>query len=201
MDRGRFVRVTEYRLTVVTSSQRKEVTLSRQILPNAHAINGTLRTVLHSTGGHSVWCMPGSFKLQLWEWSLEQNSEPWERNWQRTRKAARSLWGGGKKVWDANVAWCWKRLLLLSYQVVSNSFVASWTIAYQVPLSMGFPRQEYWSGLSFLLQRIYSLRDWTWVSCFGMQVLYHWTIWEGHWKRYLSQRTCIMCLLKNFSLF
>ena len=25
----------------------------------------------------------------------------------------------------------------------------SWTIAYQGPLSMGFPRQEYWSGLPF----------------------------------------------------
>ena len=24
-----------------------------------------------------------------------------------------------------------------------------WTIACQVPLSMGFPRQEYWSGLPF----------------------------------------------------
>ena len=28
-------------------------------------------------------------------------------------------------------------------------FVISWTIACQVPLSMGFPRQEYWSGLPF----------------------------------------------------
>ena len=27
--------------------------------------------------------------------------------------------------------------------------MTSWTVAYQVPLSMGFPRQEYWSGLSF----------------------------------------------------
>ena len=26
-------------------------------------------------------------------------------------------------------------------------FVTSWTIARQAPLSMGFPRQEYWSGL------------------------------------------------------
>ena len=26
---------------------------------------------------------------------------------------------------------------------------APWTVAHQVPLSMGFPRQEYWSGLSF----------------------------------------------------
>ena len=24
-----------------------------------------------------------------------------------------------------------------------------WTVAYQVPLSMGFPRQEYWSGFPF----------------------------------------------------
>ena len=28
-------------------------------------------------------------------------------------------------------------------------FATSWTVASQAPLSMGFPRQEYWSGLSF----------------------------------------------------
>ena len=28
-------------------------------------------------------------------------------------------------------------------------FVIPWTIAHQAPLPMGFPRQEYWSGLSF----------------------------------------------------
>ena len=25
----------------------------------------------------------------------------------------------------------------------------SWTVVHQTPLSMGFPKQEYWSGLSF----------------------------------------------------
>ena len=25
-----------------------------------------------------------------------------------------------------------------------------WTVVHQAPLSMGFPRQEYWSGLPFL---------------------------------------------------
>ena len=30
--------------------------------------------------------------------------------------------------------------------VVSNS-VTSWTVVLQAPLSMGFSRQEYWSGL------------------------------------------------------
>ena len=29
-------------------------------------------------------------------------------------------------------------------------FVVPWTVACQTPLSMGFPRQEYWSGLPFL---------------------------------------------------
>ena len=28
-------------------------------------------------------------------------------------------------------------------------FVTPWTVAYHVPLSMGFPGQEYWSGLPF----------------------------------------------------
>ena len=29
-------------------------------------------------------------------------------------------------------------------------FVTTCTVAYQAPLSVGFPRQEYWSGLPFL---------------------------------------------------
>ena len=32
---------------------------------------------------------------------------------------------------------------------MSESFVTPWTIACQASLSMGFPRQEYWSGLPF----------------------------------------------------
>ena len=35
-------------------------------------------------------------------------------------------------------------------------FMIPWSIAHQVPLSMGFPRQEYWNGLPyFLLQGIF----------------------------------------------
>ena len=37
---------------------------------------------------------------------------------------------------------------LFSYCVVSDS-VTPWTVAHQAPLSMGFPRQGYWSGLAF----------------------------------------------------
>ena len=30
-----------------------------------------------------------------------------------------------------------------------NSFVTPWTVALQAPLSVRFPRQEYWGGLPF----------------------------------------------------
>ena len=30
---------------------------------------------------------------------------------------------------------------------MSDSFVTPWTVAHQAPLSMGFSRQEYWSGV------------------------------------------------------
>ena len=38
--------------------------------------------------------------------------------------------------------------MCVSYSVVSYS-VTPWTVAYQAPLSMGFFRQECWSGLPF----------------------------------------------------
>ena len=48
-------------------------------------------------------------------------------------------------LWGHSVARRW----WLSCQVVSDSFVTPRTVAHQTLLSMGFPRQEYWSGLPF----------------------------------------------------
>ena len=39
--------------------------------------------------------------------------------------------------------------MLFSHQVISDTFATPWTVACQASLSMGFPRQNYWSGLSF----------------------------------------------------
>ena len=36
-----------------------------------------------------------------------------------------------------------------AHSVMSDSFVMPWAVARQAPLSMGFSRQEYWSGLPF----------------------------------------------------
>ena len=43
------------------------------------------------------------------------------------------------------VAWLLSPVLL---------FATSWTVACQAPLSKGFPREEYWSGLPFPSPRI-----------------------------------------------
>ena len=55
-------------------------------------------------------------------------------------------------------------------------------VTHQSPLSMGFPRQEYWIGLSFLPPGESSWpRDQTCGSCgscIGRQILYHWATWE-----------------------
>ena len=39
--------------------------------------------------------------------------------------------------------WC------LVAQLCLTLLVTPWTVAHQAPLSMGFPKQEYWSGLPF----------------------------------------------------
>ena len=41
------------------------------------------------------------------------------------------------------------KTLLFNHSVVFNSFATPWTVAHQAPLSMGFCRQEYWSGWPF----------------------------------------------------
>ena len=38
-------------------------------------------------------------------------------------------------------------MLGCSHLAVSNTFATPWTVACQAFLSIGFPRQEYWSGL------------------------------------------------------
>ena len=44
-----------------------------------------------------------------------------------------------------------------SRQVVSDSSATPWAAAHQAPLSMGFPRQEHWSGLPSPSQWVGSL--------------------------------------------
>ena len=45
------------------------------------------------------------------------------------------------------------------------TFATHWTVARQAPLSMGFSRQEHWSGCHVLLQGIFPTQGWNPVSC------------------------------------
>ena len=65
-----------------------------------------------------------------------------------------------------------KSLLLLCHFSNVWFFATPWTIAYQTPLSMGFSRQEYWSGLPFPSQVIFPTQGLN--SCFLH--LLHWQV-------------------------
>ena len=69
-----------------------------------------------------------------------------------------------------------------------QTLVTLWTVACQAPLSMGFSRQEYWSGLCALLQRIFLTQGpihISCVSCIGRWALYHW----GHLPPFVNSAT------------
>ena len=60
---------------------------------------------------------------------------------------------------------CWWLLCGCDQSViVFNRFAIPWTVAHQVPLSMGFLRQEYWSGLPVLSQGIFPTQGSSLVS-------------------------------------
>ena len=55
-------------------------------------------------------------------------------------------------------------------------FVTPWTVAHQAPLSMGFSRREYWSGLPCPPPGALpdpGIEPASYVSCTGSQVFYH----------------------------
>ena len=64
---------------------------------------------------------------------------------------------------------------------MSNSFAIPWTVTHQAPLSVGFPREEYYSGVAIFHSRGSSWpRHQTQVSCIGRQILYYWTTRGTH---------------------
>ena len=58
-------------------------------------------------------------------------------------------------------------------------FATLWTVARQAPPSVGFSRQEYWSGLPFPPLGHLPTHLQTHVSCVGRRILYHCAAWEA----------------------
>ena len=77
--------------------------------------------------------------------------------------------------WESRIK---SNFLILLWQLESHKYhvscltlVTSWTGTHQAPLSMGFSRQEYWSGLPFSSprQRVYSYKK-IYLSYLGMKI-------------------------------
>ena len=79
-------------------------------------------------------------------------------------------------------------------------FAIPWTVAYHAPPSMGFSRQEYWSGLPFIsFSRGSSQpRYQTWVSCV---VGRHFTIWATREVQKPSPKPYFMLKLYLIHIF
>ena len=76
--------------------------------------------------------------LTRWTWVWVSSGSWW---WTGKPGVVQSI--GSQRVrhnWETELNWT---------EVVSDSFVTPWSIAHQPPLSIGFSRQEYWSGFSF----------------------------------------------------
>ena len=59
------------------------------------------------------------------------------------------------------------------------TFCTPWTVAHWAPLSMGFSRQEHWSGLPLLSPGESSQpRNWTWVSYIAGRFFTYWAVKE-----------------------
>ena len=76
------------------------------------------------------------------------------------------------------------------------SFVTPWTIACKALLSMGFSRQECWSGFHFLLQRIFLTQGLNLGLQCCRQILYH----LGYREGLLNIGIFISVVMEDFSI-
>ena len=81
-------------------------------------------------------------------------------------------------------------ILTLSHPVVSDS-ATLWAVALQAPLSMGFPRQEYWSGLPFPLPGIFLTQG---LNLCLLHLL-HWQVNSLPLRHLRNPRLSLLCSL------
>ena len=103
-----------------------------------------------SSPGSSVH---GILQARILEWVAIPSSRgaSWPRDWMLSSMAGRSHQGSPKNPWRDGL--CLEYAYASEVKVKSLSrvrlFETPWTVAHQAPPSMGFSKQEYWSGLPF----------------------------------------------------
>ena len=85
-----------------------------------------------------------------------------------------------------NIVCTWETLVLLVAQLCFcdslGLFVIPWTVAHQAPLSMRFPKQEYYSALPFPFPGISPTQGSNPCLLPCRRILYHCTTWEAPFR-------------------
>ena len=87
-----------------------------------------------------------------------------------------------QKLWE---------VILFSHQVMSHSSVTPWTIGPQAPVSMILQARILRRVAISFSRGSSQPRDWTYISCIGRQVLYHWVTrewWENQVGTFILRR-------------
>ena len=128
----------------------------------AETIRGQVTRAMLWKDTRSTWMRRGGWLLSV-QWRQEARGGVCghDEGWGRGRWP--SCLHSGRRLLDI-LFW---NLPLVRSRSVLRLFVTPWTVTHQAPLSMGFPRQECWSGLPFLLQGILC------ISCIVRWVPYH----------------------------
>ena len=106
-----------------------------------------------------VYLFLGRGIVSLYKESLHQSKKMTWKNVQSNIKLSINKWSENivfkVSLWEYYVCYSFRRVRL---------FVTPWNAVCQAPMSIGFSRQEYWSGLPFFSRGSSWSRDWTWVN-------------------------------------
>ena len=101
-------------------------------------------------------------------------------------------------IWQYLEMWLWNVIMCMFSHV--QLFATPWTVAHQTLLSMGFSRQEYWSGFHFLLQGIFPIQGSnyiSYVSCIGWTLcLMSPALAGGFFTTRATWEALLMCIIK-----
>ena len=153
--------------------------LSRNLLFTLHSFNKYLASSILLTSLYQSWIIP-SHSLSFFFFFFWPHCEAWGILFPNQ---------GLNPQTPVLAKWSLNHGYVLSRFSHVRLFATPWAVALQALLSMGFSRQEYWSGLPCPPSRGSSWpQDWTHissVSCTGRRVLYHWR----HLRSPLNHRT------------
>ena len=129
-------------------------------------------------GESHTWVLPWvwssaveTLRQEGWAWGLYAHQRGLAVNGRSTPVQELQGFDTSCHIWATHWHWSWPSACTRSHVWLCAT---RWTLAHQAPLSMGFSRQEYWSGLPFPSPGdLPDPEDQTHVSCTDRQILYH----------------------------